>query len=420
MTSSLPPIITTGSAFSSWLRCNRLRYWQYERLNPDGSHGLERKSLSMPLSTGGWCHKVLQGFLQTTMGVVMQAEAQRVVIETAIQGYLEEVNKHGLELDVDLSDASSEPLLRTIAEQAALIEAFGWAYLRVRLPQLLQEYEVVGVEQEEFTLLSGDVGLQSRCDAILRRKADQRLFIYNLKTSSNPHDSRFEAGFQVNQQIMTETLAVERRLGERVYGVIIDAFDKGSRVRMWWDNLKEIRDDTKPQFEGARKWEGQRNRLLYGYKMDEGVLPGVKAMYDWAGTTKKGWRKFSVWENDFGDAILMQGQTPVEAWVNWLPPEVVQAQFRTLEPIMRNDQAVESKVRQMVSGEQRIRDYHDLVEADESGCALDQYFPQNEHSCVYPSRCPMYDLCHSPGAPENPEAFGFQPRVSNHPLLEVE
>lgn len=446
----LPAIVTSNSAYQTYMTCPRKRWWAYEALSkPEaGVRGLERQRMSLPLSTGGWCHRVAQGLFVIASGGDMSglwqelmAEAHPVAADAlnslpamptglsttqwigeCVIGYGSEAHSRGLDLGLQMDGSLPEEKFveRTIEEQSALLEAFGWAFLRVRLPRLLEEYELVDVEREEYTLLSGDVGLQSRCDAVLRRKSDGRLFIYNLKTSGNP-DKRWKDSFEVDAQLMTETLAVERRLGERVYGVIIDGFDKGMRVEMDFTTFKERPKD------GAEKWYGQRSRLIYGYKCED--IPGRPTLYDFEGTTRKGWGKFAVWQERFecSNQIADWGRSPVAYWVNWLPVEQVESVFITLPPIMRSDRAVESAVRQIVSTERRIRKDREQVERQEMVIEgpndisvivdLDIAFPQSFKSCIYPSRCSYFEICHG-SAGDDPQSNGFQPRTSNHPALE--
>jgi hypothetical protein len=418
--SDLPEIITSGSAFKSYQACPRRRWWEYEAPSGESTRGWEPNRLSLPLSTGGWCHRVVEGLallstggdlgrwfdnLDFAIGAIPRDAHD--VIECAVLGYRTDVRTRSLDLGLSLDGMVEEEkfIERTIEEQAALLEAFGWAYARVRLPRILDEYEIVSIEQEGFTLLSGDVGLQTREDMTLRRRLDGRLFVYNLKTSSSTSDKRWKDQWEVDQQLMTETLAVERRMGEPIYGVIIDGFDKGPRINVWWDDLKECRGE-KP---GAFKWQAQRNRLIYGYKCE--ILPG-RTDYDWEGTTRKGWGKFAVWESE----------RTIEDWVNWLPTEVVEAQFVTLPPILRSQQHVESKVRQIVAQEQNIRASRKSMDANPAYNVeqLDAYFPQSEHACTYPTRCPMYRLCWEEGAADDPGSNGYVPRQPNHPSMEGE
>lgn len=427
----LPRILTSNSAYTTALTCLRKRYWAYESPNgTDGARGWERDRLSLPLSTGGWCHQLAQGLLLlasggdlsdwlSKMGLSPQLECNDAssVVLTCVAGYQAEARERGLDLGLEMNGAETEVMVqRTIQEQSALLEAFGWAYQRVRVPKLLEEYEILSTEQEEISLLSGDVGLQGRCDAVLRRKTDQRVFVYNLKTSGNP-DKRWHDQFEVDSQLMTETLAVERRLGERVYGVVVDGFDKGMRVKLDFQTLKERPKD------GSLAWEGQRSRLIYGYKCED--IPGRPTLYDYEGTTRKGWGKFAVWEESFecSKQVESWGRSPVSYWINWLPLEQVEGAFVTLPPILREDRKVESMVRQIVAVEQQIRARRDMMEPNPQAHPqffddqLDRFWPQSLRACIYPSRCPFFEMCHG-SATDSPESNGFRPRVSNHPLLE--
>ena len=428
----LPQIITTQSKAKATDKCMRYRWWAYEA--PAGeARGWELKRLVLPLATGQWCHVIAQELFE-------QQLRPEEVIAAAREGYVAQVRAQGLELGLQLDGAVAEEqfLERTIQEQAALIEAFGWAFLRVRLPRLLDEYEVLDVEREEVTLLSGDVALQSRCDAVLKRKADQRVFVYNLKTAKDPHRKQWQDQWLYDQQMMTETLAVERRLGERVYGVVVDGFDKGERVTCWWWNYKELREGfSKAPAEGAEKWQRQRSKLLYCYKSD--VVPGSPPLYDWDGTGKgnsKGWGLVPVWLEQFDPSTRglhiagTTGCTPMEYWINWLPVEVVESAWATLPPITRLDEHVAARVRQLVTQEREI-----AVKANEmraginriaysTDCGsswkvvqdkLDSHFSQSSgFQCQF---CDFRRVCWEELRPEDaPELY--QPRRDNHAEVE--
>src|SRR5262249_10729849 len=118
---------------------------------------------------------------------------------------------------------------------------------------------------------------------------------------------------------------------------------------------------------------------------------------------------------------------PIEHWVRWLPEDVVSKQFVTLEPILRDERAIESKVWQIVEAERRVRAWRTELEqhqrdAGEVGYqrALNAYFPQNEQSChAYGRRCWAWELCWG-DAGQNPREHGFRPREANHPIEEGE
>jgi hypothetical protein len=109
------------------------------------------------------------------------------------------------------------------------------------------------------------------------------------------------------------------------------------------------------------------------------------------------------------------GLSPIRYWVNWLPEEVIAAQFVQLEPIIRSDRAVESFTKQLITKEREIR--HDREQLERGQGSLDTTFIQDFHSCHYPGKCWAWDLCHTSGVADDPAGSGlFQPRTPNHPL----
>ena len=134
--------------------------------------------------------------------------------------YLKEVTARGLAVEDGTDEAA------VVDEQAAHVEALVLAWCRVRLPKWLDEYEVIEVEVEDRVPLAEDVVLASRPDAIVRRKADHRLFVVNFKTVAQA-DERWLRSWEVDMQMMTELLAAERRHGHEFGGVIIEGLMKG-------------------------------------------------------------------------------------------------------------------------------------------------------------------------------------------------
>ena len=113
--------------------------------------------------------------------------------------------------------------------------------------------------------------------------------------------------------------------------------------------------------------------------------------------------------------------TALGYWINWLPEEVVEAQFCIVPPIMRDEQRIESTVRQIVGMEHRIQRGIELVKAvtnPDPDCLLsllDQDFPPNFHSCLWPFKCSSWDLCYTSGVVESPVDSGlFLPRIDHH------
>ncbi len=392
-------IITSRSAYSTYQSCPRRRYWMYESVNgqANGVRGWERRALALPLVTGQFVHEI--------PARVLNGEAIDVAISTACDGYMAVVQARGLEAEIP------ESWERAAAEQRALIEALGWAWYRARYPRLMEEFEVLAVERESAVKLSEDVTLATRLDLVARRKADGRAFLFNWKTVSDAGE-RWYQGFELDAQMMTETLGAQELLGEQIAGVIVEGFIKGQRVGVD-ERLVEVRDKAKRPVEYI-----QRSRLLYGYKCDANPPLRSETLYDYESTTRKGWHKFRVWEED---VLAKAGTSSIEYWVNWLPLEVVEAQFAAVPPILRNEASLESQRWQIVGVERRIREARQMADsvADDAiatESVLNMEWPQNTHSCLWPSKCSIYDICYTAGVATNPGDSGlYQPRVANHP-----
>lgn len=402
-------MITSRSAVAAYQQCPRRRYWQYEAQNGTATPGWERKRLAIPLVTGIYVHQGLEQALKGTDAATAAGGAKAE--------YLKEVTARGLAVEDGTDEAA------VVDEQAAHVEALVLAWCRVRLPKWLDEYEVIEVEVEDRVPLAEDVVLASRADAIVRRKADHRLFVVNFKTVAQA-DERWLRSWEVDMQMMTELLAAERRHGHEFGGVIIEGLVKGRRMpEKSADGSVIAYRDTTP--------------LLYGYKCDADP-PLTPLQYQSEYTRRKGWRRFSTWNEPFqqnlgivtsrmtagdykvGQEFDLRSMSPLDYWINWLPEEVVESCFTIVPPIMRDEQRIESCVRQIVHMERRIHDGLDFVPLG-SDEALDQFFPQNFHSCVYPSRCNCHDLCFTNGVADDPAGSGlYVARTDHHALKRAE
>ena len=391
--------ITTRSRNQAYLDCPRKGFLQYDAPNGSaGVRGWERRALNIFLSTGSYTHRVLE--------LRLKGRAMAEVIPEVLRDYFAECSSRGLECE--LPDDSNY----TIFEQAALVEAFGWGFERVWMPRLVEEYEWTPemVEMELTTPLSDDLLLASRIDLVARRKLDGRLFEWNFKTVGQAGEKWYQ-GFEHDAQILTETLAYERNLGEKVDGVNILGLVKGNRVAVDAEG-HEVRGDEQKERRPIARYI-QRSPLIYGWKFD-GNPPLEPAAYDYVSSRKKGWHRFAVWQEDFPFlAPENEGMSPIQYWTYWLPLEVVEQSFASVPPIMRDDTSIENHVVQIVGMEDCIRKGLE----DEHG--IDYSFPQNHRACIWPVRCGMYDMCYTAGVSDDPVGSGlYQPRTANHPIEE--
>lgn len=400
-------IVTSRSAVSAYLQCARKRYWQYEAPNGTGTPGWERRALAIPLVTGIYVHRGLEAALRGSV----PTEAAMM----AKSAYLVECAERSLAVE-EGSDVAS-----VIEEQAAHVEALVLAWCRVRLPKWLAEYDVVEVEAEDRVPLAEDVTLAVRADAIVRRKLDGRMFVVNFKTVGQA-DDRWLRAWEVDMQLMTELLAAERRHGGVFGGVIIEGLVKGRRM---------------PEKNNVGDVIGYRDSspLLYGYKVDADP-PLVHGEYGWEYTRRKGWYRFPVWKEQFSHIpgtiatfmtpgfrdALERTTSPVSAleyWINWLPEEVVEAQFVTVPPIMRDEERIASCVRQIVAAEHTIAcGIENIANSGDFSYTLNESFLQNTHACIYPSKCPMYDICWSPGVAADVAGSGLYVARQDHHAVE--
>lgn len=393
-------MIITRSMLAAIQSCERRGWLQYLAPNGTGVAGWERRALSMPLATGSYVHKGVEGLLQGKGAVEAVSEA--------VQGYLTEVEQRGLESD-------SEGYDDVVSEQSALIDALVLGFERVVLPRLIEEYDVERglVEQELTVQLADDVTLAARVDWAAPRKADGRWFLFNWKTVSEAGE-RFMRQWETDLQLVTETLALEQLIGEPVAGVNVIGLVKGQRVGVD-ERLVEVRGEGKK----ASRYI-QRSKLLYGYKIDPNppLQPGA---YDFESSLKKGWYKFRTWRESFGSATNeAYGHSPLSYWLNWLPQEVVESYFATVPTIWVDSGRRESKVRQVVGMARRAMAGVLALEQDPSEERLDYEFVQNESSCQRfgeRHKCPMFDACWTANVSNDLAGSGlFQPRTANHPI----
>jgi len=385
-------IYTSRSQYNSFDECNRKAWLSYYAPNgTEGVKGWQRRAWAIPLATGAWVHNGIAG--------IIRGETPHEAALAASDDYRAKMTERGLESVGDMT--------HTIEEQSRLIEALVYTFGIIRWPQISNEFESVLVkganeahdglpliEREGSVQISDDITFQFRCDWVARRRADGRCFVFNWKTSAYM-DERWIKAWDYDAQVLTESWGVQQAFGIKIDGVIIEGLYKGRR--------EKIKDA-----DGTTIGERQVSPLLGGWhKPDNPPLeePGFTHKY----TRAKGWNRFSA--ND-------EGMPTIKEWIDQLPRDVLEAQFTSVPPVYRDDERTMKKLTQITSRERRVAEWASAC--TEEPAFIDNYFQQNERSCLWPSKCSFLDACWTRNVAQDMEGSGlYMPRQANHPQPEA-
>lgn len=413
-------VVVDRSRHECWQVCPRKRYWEYHY---DGI-GLQRTAHSVPLLTGSIVH---EGLAALMIGAPVD-----IAVNAALAGYDAEIKARSLEDTHDPNVDVHTHFLWLVKSNRALIEGLIRAYALIRLPKVLAEYEILEVErEEEATFIVGGSGgaiaqgqgtqgqspagrtvkFLARTDALTRRRADGQLYIRNFKTVSDASNT-WQAAFRYDTQTISEVIAVEQRLGQRVSGVIIDGL------------IKQPRKCEYPK--GSGVWH-HCSPLIWGWQR-----PGNPPI------DSEDWQSQYEWQDAFGKTSrlgkgysrkLVSESYPggVQAWIAQLGESILADQFIELPPILRADWQVEEWLDTTLNLEVNIGQYaadvNELVErhADDGygyrEHLLRRYFPKftANSNCFHQfgSQCSCFALCWG-GAADDPLANGYQRRIPNH------
>lgn len=294
-------------------------------------------------------------------------------------------------------------------EQAAMAEALLRGFWAFEGEYLLRDFEILEVESEGKALLTDDMELMFRPDALVREKATGDIYEISWKTFSTWGDKQHSQA-QVDMQSCSE---VWGRLNDPnapkidgIEGVLYKFAAKGSRRKDKWDGLYK-----------------QGSHLIYGWRRQQGA---DEAEWSWSwdfineetgkpSTLGKGWKKVPIWRDYPGG---------VKAWIEDLSAgRVFPRHLNPLEeafpvglPVSRRTDEVESWKRGIVAQEQRIQRDLEFVGTDADADDLDVCFPMHTARCHDYSGCSMFEACHVPAVRADPLGSGlYQIRLANHP-----
>lgn len=365
-------LLTDRSRTIEYQRCPRARLLCYEYMG----RGVVPPSLAIELVTGSATH-VGVGSLLEGKGVEEAVGLARAEFDHELEG-----RKLGAQDD--------ESLQYTRLEQLTLVEMLVRLYHARQLPQMLEEFEILGVEREIVMPLTPDLGWMARADAILKRRADGDLYVYSLKTC-NEFSERKDEENRLDMQGVSELAAVEWLMGERVAGVKMEFLVKGKRDRYteWKQDSALVRPWRRVgQFGVEWTVAGRIPCLDPGCKYHKGRLDG------WHNLGKE-WERMPVWEV----------MTPKEWFGTLTRGEVLPEGLDALAglvaspiPYYRNQEDVGRWRRQVTSQETRVAEDTRVCnvalatrDAELTEGRVDARFPQFKRSCIWPTRCPYYE-----------------------------
>lgn len=358
--------------------CPRKRYLQYDY---DGT-GLEPEAGSLPLLSGIAIH--------AAHARILAGQDIEAVIHDIIAGYKKELAERGL-LQLEATDD-------LIKDQSALLEGMLRMWALVRMPRILQDFDVESIEEAHDWELAPGLVQRMRKDAILRRKDDGLRFILDYKTVKAPTEVWFEK-FEHNRQTCDYILSEKERTGEPVGGILYEGLVKGA-----------YRKDTAQSspFYGRRI---QHSPYTIAYRIRSNGLELYQTDY----TSKKGWEKVRTFE-----------QMPMKEWVEKylrFERETVNNLFIAVPDICPPDYELQrmrdQKVREELEYFERLERFN-RIEGGLSDNAreelADTLFPyRTEHCFKYGEehKCAFLSVCFNRGA-RPLEDGGFVRRVPHH------
>lgn len=394
-----PPILFDRSRIVARCECPRLRFLNYHM----GGTGIERVKLALPLVNGIHVHAAIADVLMWYPQISLDH-----IVTKHLTAYQAEVTERGIQTDDD-------PEL-LVKEQSALIEGLIRGWVKLRLPRLLEEYEVVSVEEEMQWEMAPGLIQMLRLDGLLRHKVTKLLFILELKTVGMP-GYQWQQGWEKNIQFMSYTQAVREITGEECGGVIVEGLVKGTRRR---------ETAASSPFCGANL---QNSPFCYAYAMKFKGSTEVMLSTAWSRGAEK---------------VLVTNHVPMKAWVEELHSEgELEKQFVSVPPISPLPEQILRWRRQTIAAETRFAMALSDVQYTEdvlriqtaAGCEpeviekaraileekLDFHFPQHDTHCNrYFGSCSFADVCFEPNIGEDPLGSGLYKKRDPHHTSEIE
>ncbi|MFA5352633.1 MAG: PD-(D/E)XK nuclease family protein [Thermodesulfovibrionales bacterium] len=365
-----------------YIDCPRKAYLTYY-LN---GTGVVPRGENIYQSTGSLAHAILERVMKDAFETSAVPTVERMNMFCS-----EEVNAAKakvLEAGYAYSGSVSAAVEVEFDRQAALAEGLARAWVKVRLPFILEEFRIVAVEEEHEIPLSPDVVLMSRLDGVLERKVDGELFAGpEFKTTGWLSEDYVES-WRYSTQTISHCLDVKHVYGKEPAGVMMEFLYKGMK--------KKAEDGIYTYY----------SPLVRAFKMvDE--FGGETYGFDSSLGRKRDWVVF--------DTYTMG----MEKWMEKIPDEVLEGLLANTT-VYRNKNEAEVWVRQAVMRQRRIAWAIEELNADNPSDdpVMDGTFPARLdtfcRSNQYRQKCPYKDICY--GVVDDPIGSGaYVVRVPHHP-----
>lgn len=423
--------VTSRTHAQDYLNCKRYRYWRtlYRQT------GIEPVRSSIPLVVGSSVHvaieHILHGVINEWGDVGHGYDTKDEWIEGAVKCGLKYYDDECARRELDI--AQDEELPFVMQEQRAMIEAIVRGWIAFILPQLLEEYHVVGIEREDVFKLAdivhdkkryrlakgysmgdqklGEQGIadtlwwQSRADIDLQSKRTGELYVASIK-NLRAWDDLHAKNSELDQQGFSELYAAEQARGVNYAGVQMLISIKGSR-RKGWNSEEGTTDGPKLQDSFlVRPWmkqgitsDGDSFAWKSSYTCTEPHKMGNGRKCDGGKNHRLGkeWSRVFIWE-------VMS----VAEWIKLLASGTVQGDgnpfdevFKMPHPHARNREHIEEWLESTRETEVQVAQDGEYVNSFEEGSkewklALWQRFGKNTTMCYKYGEsygCDMIPIC---------------------------
>src|SRR6266852_1397499 len=360
---------TSRTAALTYQTCRRKRFLA----NHYASTGLSPESIDLNLETGSSVHRGLQHLFEHCRKEHPDGNFEEKCINDSIEVAIDLFRKDLTEHSIALRGEESMFLSFIIAEHECLIEGLIRCFAIRRLPELLEEYEIIEVELDElYTEFSPIVYWQSRADAaFLTKDYSKGVIVCSIKTASEYADVTLR-NIITDMQGNSEWAAIDARL-KRDFKQFVSNEEDGTghleaidirwhKYFNWCYANNQIPKVYAVQYEhlitglwrdtdksGLRK---RQSFLVHPYKLE--VMGGINAFtgtksfspsaYKWKvnpGKQPKGWNKVDIWD-DIG----------IKNWIEMLATGQVQAEYgnpldeliKTSDLVIRATEADNSRI----------------------------------------------------------------------------